>query len=200
MDYKALQSKSLGGRVTFCKTTAKEIPEVTYDSPAEHVMTDLKEKLAITIDPKASLHEVRLQMLEKNIHLLFVVDNNKFIDGIITSDDLSSEKSLQLGIKLGLTYREMRAADIMTAAENLEVLDIDDITNSKVGNIVATLKSAKRVHALVVEKSPENAEQLMIRGIFSLNQIGHQISLELETGYYESVGNILKSHQREFYL
>ena len=200
MNYKTLQSKLLDRRVTFCKTTAKEIPVVTYDSPADHVMTDLKEKLAITIDPKASLHEVRLQMLDKNIHLLFVVDNNNFIDGIITSDDLSSEKSLQLGVKLGLTYREMRAADIMTTVENIEVLEIDDITKAKVGNIVATLKSAKRIHALAIEKGPENAEQLMIRGIFSLNQIGHQISLELETDYYESVGNILKSHQKDFYL
>jgi predicted transcriptional regulator len=200
MNYKTLRSKLLDRRVTFCKTTAKEIPEVTYDSPADHVMTDLKEKLAITIDPKASLHEVRLQMLDKNIHLLFVVDNNNFIDGIITSDDLSDEKSIQLGVKLGITYREIRAADIMTAVKNLEVLEIEDITKAKVGNIVATLKSAKRVHALVIEKGTENAEQLMIRGIFSLNQIGHQINMELQTGYYASVGNILKSHQREFYL
>ena len=200
MNYKTLQSKLLDRRVTFCKTTAKKNPEVTYDSPADHVMTDLKEKLAITIDPKASLHEVRLQMLDKNIHLLFVVDNNNFIDGIITSDDLSDEKSIQIGVKLGITYRKIRAADIMTAVENIEVLEIEDITKAKVGNIVATLKSAKRVHALVIEKGPENAEQLMIRGIFSLNQIGHQINMELQTGYYESVGNILKSHQREFYL
>jgi len=41
---------------------------------------------------------------------------------------------------------------------------------------------------------------MLIRGIFSLNQIGRQLGTELHADYYENIGNILQAHQREFNL
>ena len=88
----------------------------------------------------------------------------------------------------------------MTPAKSLEVIKMEDINKAKVGNIVSTLKSVGRVHALAIEEGTAGADFMLIRGIFSLNQIGRQLGTELHASYYESIGNILQSHQREFFF
>ena len=200
MSYAALESELFNKKITLCKTTEKKIPKVTYGSPAIHVMTDLKEKIAITIDHNASLHEARLKMLEKNIHLLFVVDEEYIILGIITSEDISGEKPIKFGEKFRVKFRDIKVTDIMTPAEKLDVIRMEAINKAKVGNLVATLKAVNRVHALAIEEGTENADFMMIRGLFSLNQIGRQLGRELHAGYYRDIGNILQAHQKEFNL
>ena len=200
MSYAILESECLNKEVELCRATEKEIPKVTYGSPAIHVMTDLKKKIAIRIDSKASLHEARLKMLEKNIHLLFVDDEDFNLVGIITSEDILGEKPIKLGEKLRVKFRDIQVADIMTPAKNLEVIKMKDINEAKVGNLVATLKAVNRVHALVIEEGTENADFMLIRGIFSLNQIGYQLGIESHAGYYGNIGNILQAHQKEFNL
>ena len=200
MKFTVLKSELLTKQATLSKTTEKEIPEVSYNSPAIHVMTDLKKKIAIRIDSKASLHEARLKMLEKNIHLLFVEDDGFALVGIITSEDISGEKPIKLGEKFRVKFRDIQVADIMTPAKNLEVIKMKDINEAKVGNLVATLKAVNRVHALAIEEGTENADFMLIRGIFSLNQIGRQLGIELHAGYYGNIGNILQAHQKEFNL
>ncbi len=200
MNYDILKSELFNKKATLCKTTEKENPKVSYDSRAIHVMTDLKKKIAITLDHKALLHEAQLKMLTKKIHLLFVVDDEYTIVGIITSEDIAGEKPIKLGEKWRVKFREIQVTDIMTSAKKLEVLKMEDINKAKVGNLVATLKSVNRVHALVIEEGSGNADFMLIRGIFSLNQIGCQLGTELHADYYENIGSILQSHQREFNL
>ena len=200
MKFTILKSELINKQVTLCKTTEKEIPKVSYNSPAIQVMTDLKKKIAITIDHKALLHEAQLKMLGKKIHLLFVVDEACTIVGIITSEDISGEKPIKLGEKWRVKFREIQVTDIMTPAKKLDVIKMEDISDAKVGNLVATLKSVNRVHALVIEEGTENADFMLIRGIFSLNQIGRQLGTELHADYYENIGSILQAHQREFNL
>ncbi len=200
MSYAVLESELFNKQVALCKTTEKKILKVSYGSPAIHVMTDLKKKIAIIIDQKALLLEARLKMLENNIHLLFVVDDKYTILGIITSEDISGEKPIKLGEKLRVKFRELQVTDIMTPAKNLEMIRMEVINEAKVGNLVATLKAVNRVHALAIEEGTEHADFMLIRGIFSLNQIGRQLGTELHAGYYENIGNILQAHQREFNL
>jgi CBS domain-containing protein len=200
MNYAIVKSELLNKQATLCKTTEEENPKVSYDSPAIHVMTDLKKKIAITIDHNAMLHEAQLKMLAKKIHLLFVVNDEYTIVGIITSEDISGEKPIKFGEKWRVKFRDIQVTDIMTPAKNLDVLKMENINKAKVGNLVATLKALHRVHALAIEEGTGNADFMLIRGIFSLNQIGRQLGTELHADYYGKIGNILQAHQREFNL
>jgi hypothetical protein len=200
MNYAILKSELLNKQATLCSPAEEETPEVSYDSPAIHVMTDLKKIIAITIDHKALLHEAQLKMLAKNIHLLFVVDDGYKIIGIITSEDISGEKPIKFGEKWRVKFREIKVTDIMTSAKNLEVIKMEVINKAKVGNLVATLKAAHRVHALAIEEGTENADFMLIRGIFSLNQIGRQLGTKLHADYFGNIGNILQAHQKDFNL
>jgi CBS domain containing-hemolysin-like protein len=69
--------------------------------------------------------------------------------------------------------------DIMTPREKLEVLCMDDLQKARVGDIVATLKTHGRQHALVVERTPDRSQ--ILRGMFSVSQISRQLGAQVET-------------------
>jgi hypothetical protein len=67
----------------------------------------------------------------------------------------------------------------MTPREKLEVLCMDDVQKARVGDIVTTLKTHGRQHALVVDRTEDRSQ--MLRGMFSVTQIGKQMGSSLET-------------------
>ena len=69
--------------------------------------------------------------------------------------------------------------DIMTAQSELQVLYMDDVLRASVGDIVATLQSVGRRHALVLDDDIRTG-QASIRGIFSASQISKQLDLSID--------------------
>jgi hypothetical protein len=61
--------------------------------------------------------------------------------------------------------------------ESIDVLKLYDVEHAEVGHIVATLKAAGRIHALVVEAGEDGTQKL--RGIFSALQIARLIGVEV---------------------
>jgi len=146
---------------------------VQIDSPATEVMTDLRVVNPVTVSPDASVDAANQLMIDHRVRALFVVDDAaRHILGVITSTDILGERPLQVAQGQKLRHSDLVVRDIMTAAEKLEVLDLQDIARAHVGNIVATLQRAGRQHALAVER-PEGSEGavMCVCGIFSLTQI-----------------------------
>src|SRR5437868_4269042 len=85
---------------------------------------------------------------------------------------------------------ESPAADVMTPAEQVEVIAFQDVAGARVGHVLETLRRAGRQHALVVDFDPVPARRLleppsrrtMVRGIFSLSQIARQLGVAVQTG------------------
>jgi len=69
-------------------------------------------------------------------------------------------------------------ADVMTPAEQVEVIDYADVAPARVGHVLETLRRAGRQHALVVEHDGRT----MVRGIFSISQIARQLGVAVEPG------------------
>ena len=67
----------------------------------------------------------------------------------------------------------------MTSQHKIEVLELSDVSTSRVGDIVATLKRMGRQHALVIERDADG--QQTIRGLLSTSQIGRQLGESIET-------------------
>ena len=151
---------------------------VTLDSPATDVMTDLRRVSAVTIDPYRSIVEAHQLMIARGVRSLFVVDGARRILGVVTATDVLGERPIQIAQRRDIRHDEVRASDIMTPADRLEVLAFDDALRARVGDIVATLKLAGRQHALVVETGEGGAtRQRTARGIFSLTQIARQLGI-----------------------
>ncbi len=158
----------------------QELPtRIEETSPAILVLTDLRRQAAVTIEPGVSIDWALRRMKPLGVRLLFVVGTGKEVLGVITASDIQGEKPVRLYTELGLRRSEMVVRDIMTPREELEALHVGDVLHALVGDILATLRSVGRQHALVLDDEPRYG-QLAIRGIFSAAQISKQIGRPID--------------------
>jgi hypothetical protein len=159
--------------------------QVQSTSPATDVMTDLSRVTAVTIDPGANIDEAQHAMIARGVRALFVVDEAGAVAGIITSNDVLGEKPVEVAQDRGVRHVEVRVRDVMTPADRLEALELQEVLKARVGDIVETLKRSGRQHALVIESGPAHAASATrtVRGLFSLTQIARQLGLAPQVSY-----------------
>ena len=168
------------GGVSYFEPSQQLPAQVKDHSPAILVMTDLRQQSAITIEPNVSIDWALQRMKTAGVRLLFVVNTQKSVLGLITATDIQGEKPLQFHQELHLRYEEIMVRDIMTPQPRLEVLHMEDVMKASVGDIVATLTSVGRHHALVLDDDSRSGRPA-IRGIFSVSQISKQLDRLIET-------------------
>lgn len=154
-------------------------PAVTIDSSAILVMTDLSQVPSATIIADATLDEANHSMLVRGVRLLLVVGERNSIAGVVTSVDILGEKPVLVAQRLQCKRSDLRIADVMVPVEKMEALGIEDVKKASVGNIVATLKSDGRAHAIVVGLGQDGRQSLL--GIFSASQIARQLGVQIHT-------------------
>jgi CBS-domain-containing membrane protein len=149
---------------------------VRLDARATEVMTDLDVMPAAIIGPERPIDEANAAMVQRGVRLLIVLDGEQEIIGLLTASDLLGEKPMRFVTERGLKRSEVRVADIMTPASQIEALSMQEVTHAQVGHIVASLKESGRQHALVAEPGGRR-----VRGIFSATQIARQLGVQLQT-------------------
>ncbi len=177
---KVLSLHPLNGLVSYFEPSQELPAQVKEHSPAILVMTDLRQQIAITVEPNVSIDWALQRMKAAGVRLLFVVNSEKQILGLITSNDILGEKPIQFHQELHLRYEEIMVRDIMTPQNSLEVLIMEEVLRATVGDIVATLQDVGRRHALVLDNDVRTGQD-SIRGIFSASQISKQLNQPIET-------------------
>ncbi len=158
----------------------QELPaQVREDSPAILVLTDLRQQAAVTVAPSESIDWALQRMKTVGVRLLFVVNADEEIQGLITANDIQGEKPVRLLRELELRHEEILVRDVMTPCDQLEVMYMDDVMQAAVGDIVVTLQYSGRRHALVLDHDPRSGRDA-IRGLFSISQIGKQLGKLVE--------------------
>lgn len=152
-------------------------PAVHADSPAVLVMTDLARVEAAMISPEASLSRANQAMLHRGVRMLFVTDAERQLTGVVTATDLLGERPVVTARERSMRPEELRVVDIMTPLADLQAIPMPAVQRAEVGHIVATLKSAGRQHAIVVEPGADGRQ--LVRGIFSLTQIARQLGVTI---------------------
>ena len=177
------QSKAKSGVIYRLQSQTREL-RVQANSPATHVMTDLNRVVAVTTAAGASIDEAHQAMITRSVRALFVVDEAGVILGIITADDILGEKPIQIAQDRGVRHAEVHVSEVMTPADLLEAMELQDVLQVRVGDIVETLKRSGRQHALVIESGSADATSATrtVRGIFSLTQIARQLGLPPQIG------------------
>lgn len=188
--YKRLVSKPLPVGTPVYRADRVLSGTVTLESPALGVMTDLKRVKVVTITADANLDDAINRMVCAGVRMLLVVDRDDAVMGVLTSRDLSGERPVEYASRERVARESIRVGDIMTPREQMEVLCMDDVERSRVGDLVETLRLAGRQHAVVVEKAGI-AGQMAIRGIFSVTRIGRQLGVEIQpTGLVQSFAEL----------
>ncbi|HEY5789024.1 MAG TPA: CBS domain-containing protein [Gammaproteobacteria bacterium] len=152
---------------------------IGLDEPAERVMTDLRQVRVVTVSSDATLDEAQQVMILAGVRLLIVLDSRQRIVGLVTSRDVIGEKPIHYASVNRVTRNDIRVADIMTGKARIEVLRLEEVERASVGDIVETLREARRQHAVVVEELRVTGE-LLLRGLFSVTQIGRRLGIEIE--------------------
>ncbi len=176
-NYTPLQLRPLSREAQLIRPHPQFAGHVKLNHPAVEVMTDLQNTLPVTITPEADIEAAEAHMRNRGVRLLFVVDEEGALLGLITATDLLGEKPLQFLERHGGVHRDIRVRDLMTSRDDLEVLLMSEVLTARVGHVVATLKACGRQHALVVD-TVDGCER--VRGLFSASQIARQLSMELE--------------------
>ena len=177
--YRSLrQSKARSGVSYRLQSQTSEL-RVQANSPAADVMTDLSRVVAVTIGTGAHVEEAHQAMITNGVRALFVVDDARVIMGIVTSNDILGEKPIQIAQDRGVRHVEVLVSEVMTPADVLEAMELQDVLQVRVGDIVETLKRSGRQHALVIESGSADATSATrtVRGMFSLTQIARQLGL-----------------------
>ena len=149
---------------------------VTLDDPAFSVMTDLREVSAATTRPEETIDTAHSVMIRRAVRLLFVLDPDGTVAGVITATDLLGEKPMRFMQARGVSHAEILVEDIMTPASMLEAMSILEVAQMRVGHIVATLKAVGRKHLMVSEDGGRR-----VRGLFSASQVARQLGIEVQT-------------------
>ena len=189
-DYDPLPIRELGVDAGFRRPTQARASRVEVESPALHVMTDLARVSPATIRPQAPLAGANQFMITRGVRLLLVVDANETVVGVITATDVLGERPMVVATGRGLRRDELTVADVMTPAEQVQVVDLADVQGARVGHVLEMLRRAGRQHALVVDfdqMPPARplappGKRTMVRGIFSISQIARQLGIAVQTG------------------
>jgi CBS domain protein len=163
-----------------CQPPAHGPKPVRLDTPAIEAMTDLRLVPAATIRTDATIESANRTMIARGVRLLLVVGINGVVEGLITAHSIVGEKPVNLLHDRGGKHGQLRVADLMVPRERIEVLDIGQVLRAEVGHIIATLKEARRQHAIVVDHDRLTGEDF-VRGVFSATQIGRQLGMPIVT-------------------
>jgi len=187
--YSRLQSVSLP-RGTPVYRFNQGLPTVAkMEEPAVNVMTDLQRVETVTVDPNLPIDEALQKMIHTGVRLLIVTDNKDQMKGVITARDIMGEKPVRYIAKERVARNEIVVTHIMTPENEIEALSMDAVEKSCVGDIVETLRHAQRQHALVLDDDDHGRP--VIRGIFSITQIGRQLGVNIPpTGLVQSFAEI----------
>jgi len=166
----ALPTFHVGAQTSLIHAQPWPTHEVTLDSPAVDVMTDLSQVKAATIAPDATLVQAEQAMIFLGVRMLFVVSQMPVVEGLLTLTDLRGERPMRLLQQHGKPFHEVQVSEVMTGLELLDAVNYADLRTATVRNLVATLKRHGRNHLLVADGTP-----VQVRGVISKSQIERQL-------------------------
>ena len=188
--YRKLDTEPLADALALLPYHRRRDRSVDTDSPAIAVMTDLSMSRLVTVRTDAGLDEAQELMRLAGVRMLMAVDERGQIVGLVTSRDLTGEKPIHFASEQRVTRDAIRIADIMTAKGRMDVLQFANVERARVGDIVLTLRESARQHAVVVQPNP-GGDEMLLRGLFSITQIGRQLGIEIEpTGAVQSFAEL----------
>jgi CBS domain-containing protein len=153
---------------------------VQLETPAIDVMTDFQVVSPAMVRPDATLAQAATMMVSRGVRFLFVIDGDDAIVGVFTARDLTGERVSRRVRERGCQPGELRVEDAMTPRDAMQAMPLAEVMRASVGNVLATLKSVGRQHALVIERHPECDVEL-VRGIFSATHIGRRLGVPIHS-------------------
>lgn len=178
-DFRPLPLSTLSPKTGFAKPYFYAQNPVKVSSSAMEVLTDFRFVPAATVYAEVDIETTMQKMIARGVRSLLVIDAVSDVIGLVTARDLLGDRPLEVMNLSDLEFGEVKVSQVMTPAENIEVIPLENVLLAHVGDVVETLKHSGRQHAMVVEVESFSGKAV-IRGVFSAAQIARQLGIVLE--------------------
>lgn len=171
-----LRRVTLGPDNPIYRIPAPALERVTLDDRADRVMTDLREVEVVTIAPDDPVDFALQVMQHARVRMLVVTDGSERVLGLVTAEDLMGERPINVTQRERIVHVWVQVQHVMTSIAAAAPLDMRDVEHAHVRDVVKALSEGGRQHLLVVE-ADEASGRYLLRGIFSVTQVGRQLGI-----------------------
>ena len=151
-----------------------DISPLTLQSPAIEVLNDFTRQNPLMLEQNTSINEAREIMRRTHTRMFLVIDSHEMFCGVITLDDLVSEKVMKKMAVSQLRRDELTVAYVMTPRNRLRAIDLKTFQLASVGEILALMQDYGEQQMIVVDTP--NAS---IRGYVSAHGIARRMHTPL---------------------
>lgn len=152
----------------------EQLIQTELTSPATEIFTDFKKAKALVIDGNTSAIMALEMMMQEHVKMKIVLSETGEIAGVISANELT-ERKIVSEVAKGVLREEVLVTDLMVPCEQLRAFDFDQLTQSKVSDVIQTLKGNGLRHCLVIDR-----QQHHVRGVISASDIARKLRLPIE--------------------
>lgn len=142
-----------------------EFQDATLKSPALSIFTDFRSSNPMLLDENTPALEAEEMMRHERSQLKLIVDSNREMVGVLSSDQFSSQNLMRL-VNKDVKAKDLTVKDVMQPRAEVMGLSYQQLQHCTVGDVLNTLQKAGEPYAVVIDH-----ENHQIRGIISARDI-----------------------------
>lgn len=176
-EFHALQLQGLGDKPSLV-TPNQDDYSVSIESSATDVMTDFEHVTPVSVEQKELVDDALDLMKRQHVRLLFAVNEQGDVQGIITAADIMGVKPMMYAENNGIARKLVEVKHIMLARDKINALSLRQVQQVKIGDIILTLQSSSSQHLLVLDEDAQGEKK--IRGIISASDISRHLKISFD--------------------
>jgi signal-transduction protein with cAMP-binding, CBS, and nucleotidyltransferase domain len=152
------------------------LPELVHlKDSAKSIFIDFTKVMPVLVTPQTTIDAALYEMHAKQVQMLLIQEQGNVV-GLISQEDLLSERPIQLMHEKNLTRAETTIDLLMKPRHEILVIDATHLQTAQVGHIINTIKQNATQYIFVIE---EVDDKHLIKGLFSASQIGKQLHIDI---------------------
>lgn len=165
-----LRFNRISGSVALPRHARPAAAKAKLTDMATSIMTDFTTSAMFSIHQDVQIDQALEYMKAVGVKLLFVLNNDSQLAGLITTTDIQGERPTRYmsSVDSPLTRNDVLVKHIMSALADWLVLDYRDVQKATIAQIVATFKSAGMRHLVVTDGGRAD---MAVRGVISATRV-----------------------------
>ena len=157
--------------------------------PALTVMTDFRERSAVTVSENAKIDHALEHMKHTGVRCAFATDDDHYgLTGIITAYDITGEIPMRHMGAATLSRGDVLVRDIMQRVGDWRVADIREIEASTVASVADLFDRVSVTHVPVLEFT--GGQEPRLRGVLSAANVRRLLSRHRAVSDYRNAGAV----------
>lgn len=173
-----LRFNTVTGTVSLPTHAKPAISRARETDPALSVMTDFATSAMFSINHETQIDQALEYMKAVGVRLLFVLNEEGALVGLITSTDIQGERPARYmrSVDANATRSDVLVKHIMSPLGDWIVLDYYDVQRADISRIIATFKAAGMRHLVVTDAGPGG---MAVRGVISATRVEQALGIAL---------------------